>query len=59
VASRRGIDGLVAVKLDRIGRSIRNLIDVVNDLGGRGIDIVILVPGTSPAGQGKTAVTKP
>jgi DNA invertase Pin-like site-specific DNA recombinase len=47
-------DVLVAVKLDRIGRSIRNLIDVVNDLGGRGVDIVILdqnIDTTTPAGR--------
>lgn len=47
-------DVLVTVRLDRLGRSIRNLIDVVTDLGNRGIDIVILDQGidtTTAAGK--------
>lgn len=44
----------MAVKLDRIGRSIRNLIEVVNDLASRGVDIVILdqaIDTTTAAGK--------
>jgi DNA invertase Pin-like site-specific DNA recombinase len=47
-------DVLVCTKLDRIGRSVRNLTDVVTDLGKRGVDIVILDQGidtTTPAGK--------
>ena len=47
-------DVLVVVRLDRIGRSIRNLIDVVTMLGERGVDIVILDQGidtTTAAGK--------
>lgn len=35
-------DTLVAVKLDRIGRSLKNLIEVTNSLEKRGIDLVVL-----------------
>ena len=47
-------DVLVTVRLDRLGRSIRNLIDVVTMLGERGVDIVILDQGidtTTSAGK--------
>jgi DNA invertase Pin-like site-specific DNA recombinase len=47
-------DVLYVVKLDRMGRSIRNLIDVVTMLGERGVDIVILDQGidtTTAAGK--------
>jgi DNA invertase Pin-like site-specific DNA recombinase len=50
---RKG-DVLVAVKLDRIGRSIRNLIDVAEMLRERGVDLVILdqaIDTTTPAGR--------
>jgi DNA invertase Pin-like site-specific DNA recombinase len=35
-------DTLVCVKLDRIGRSVRNLVDLMAGLGQRGIDLVVL-----------------
>jgi DNA invertase Pin-like site-specific DNA recombinase len=41
---RRG-DVLVAVRLDRIGRSVRNLLDVAQDLQDRGVDLVLLDQG--------------
>lgn len=41
---RRG-DTLVAVRLDRIGRSIRNLLEVADDLEKRGINLVLLDQG--------------
>ncbi len=47
-------DTLVAVRLDRIGRSVKNLIDVVNTLAERGVDLVILDQGidtTTPVGR--------
>lgn len=47
-------DVLYVVKLDRMGRSIWNLIDVVTMLGERGVDIVILDQGidtTTAAGK--------
>ena len=47
-------DVLYVVKLDRMGRSIRNLIDVVTMLGERSVDIVILDQGidtTTAAGK--------
>lgn len=50
---RRG-DVLVVVRLDRIGRSVRNLIDVVTELGERGVDLMALdqaIDTTSPAGR--------
>jgi DNA invertase Pin-like site-specific DNA recombinase len=50
---RKG-DVLVITKLDRIGRSLINLIDVVNLLGSRGVDLVVLDQGidtTTPNGK--------
>jgi DNA invertase Pin-like site-specific DNA recombinase len=47
-------DTLVCVKLDRIGRSVRNLVDVVADLGKRGVDLVVLdqaIDTTTPGGR--------
>ena len=41
---RRG-DVLVAVRLDRIGRSVRDLLDVAQDLQDRGVDLVLLDQG--------------
>lgn len=35
-------DTLVAVKLDRVGRSVRNLIDVSQDLDARGVSLKML-----------------
>lgn len=35
-------DTLVAVRLDRLGRSLTNLIEVVQQLAGRGVDLVVL-----------------
>lgn len=50
---RRG-DELVVTKLDRMGRSVRHLIDVVGVLGERGVELVVLAQGidtTSPGGR--------
>jgi DNA invertase Pin-like site-specific DNA recombinase len=50
----RAGDQLVAVRLDRIGRSVRNLIDVAADLQERGVDLVCLdqpIDTTSPQGK--------
>ncbi len=50
----RAGDVLVTVRLDRIGRSLSNLIDVMNGLGERGIDLKVLdqpVDTTTPAGR--------
>jgi DNA invertase Pin-like site-specific DNA recombinase len=47
-------DTLACVKLDRIGRSVRNLVDVVADLGKRGVDLVVLdqaIDTTTPGGR--------
>jgi DNA invertase Pin-like site-specific DNA recombinase len=47
-------DALVTVRLDRIGRSVANLIDVANRLKERGVDLVCLdqpVDTTSPMGK--------
>ena len=47
-------DTLVATKLDRIGRSVRNLMDVSSLLRGRGVDLVCLdqpIDTTSPQGK--------
>jgi DNA invertase Pin-like site-specific DNA recombinase len=35
-------DTLICTKLDRIGRSVRNLVEVVADLGKRGVDLQVL-----------------
>lgn len=35
-------DTLVAVRLDRLGRSLKNLIEVVQQLADRGVDLVVL-----------------
>lgn len=50
---RRG-DVLVVTKLDRVGRSLINLIDTVNLLGERGADLVVLdqaIDTTTPNGK--------
>jgi DNA invertase Pin-like site-specific DNA recombinase len=50
----RAGDVLVCVRLDRIGRSVRHLLDVVTDLGNRGVDLVALdqaIDTTTAAGR--------
>jgi DNA invertase Pin-like site-specific DNA recombinase len=47
-------DVLKATKLDRIGRSLVNIVDVANLLHGRGVDLVMLdqpIDTTSPYGE--------
>jgi DNA invertase Pin-like site-specific DNA recombinase len=47
-------DALVVVKLDRIGRSVGNLIEVVGELAGRGVDLIVLdqaIDTSTPAGR--------
>jgi DNA invertase Pin-like site-specific DNA recombinase len=47
-------DVLVVVRLDRIGRSVKNLIDVVTDLAALDADLVVLdqaIDTTTPAGK--------
>jgi DNA invertase Pin-like site-specific DNA recombinase len=54
LAYLRDGDTLVTVRLDRIGRSVRNLIDVIEELRGRNIGLTILDQGidtTTPAGE--------
>jgi DNA invertase Pin-like site-specific DNA recombinase len=43
-ANRKG-DQLVITKLDRLGRSLENLIDLSKDLQTRGVDLVVLDQG--------------
>lgn len=50
----RAGDVLVVVRLDRVGRSVRNLIDVVNDLASKGVDLLVLdqaLDTATPAGK--------
>lgn len=50
----RAGDVLTIVRLDRIGRSVRNLIDVLNDLAERGADLRVLdqaIDTTTPSGK--------
>jgi DNA invertase Pin-like site-specific DNA recombinase len=51
MANRPG-DELVITRLDRLGRSLPDLIDIVNRLGGRGVNLVVLEQGidTTTAG---------
>jgi len=54
LAYLRDGDVLVITKLDRLGRSVRNLIDEVAGLGERGVDLVVLHQGidtTTPGGK--------
>lgn len=47
-------DTLVTVRLDRLGRSLKHLIEVVQLLGGRGVDLVVLdqsIDTTTPASR--------
>ncbi|MCU1670871.1 MAG: site-specific recombinase, invertase Pin, partial [Blastococcus sp.] len=47
-------DTLVITKLDRLGRSVKNLVDQVLDLGTRNVDLVVISQGidtTTPAGK--------
>ena len=43
---RRG-DVLYVTRLDRMGRSVRHLVEVVNELAGRGVDLVVTEQGLS------------
>jgi len=50
----RAGDELVVTRLDRVGRSVAHLIEVVSELGGRGVELVVLDQGidtTSPGGR--------
>ena len=50
----RAGDVLVIVRLDRVGRSVKNLIEVVNSLAARGVDLLVLdqaIDTTTPAGK--------
>jgi DNA invertase Pin-like site-specific DNA recombinase len=50
----RAGDVLVIVRLDRIGRSVKNLIEVVNGLGSRAVDLQVLdqaIDTTTPGGR--------
>jgi len=54
LAQLRKGDVLMFTKLDRIGRSVQHLLDVVNLLGERGVDLVALdqpIDTVSPAGR--------
>jgi DNA invertase Pin-like site-specific DNA recombinase len=42
LASLRKGDKLVVVRLDRVGRSVKNLIEVVDELKKRGVDLKVL-----------------
>jgi DNA invertase Pin-like site-specific DNA recombinase len=47
-------DALVVTKIDRIGRSVGNLVQAVSDLGRRGVDLIVLdqaIDTTTPAGR--------
>ncbi|MFG2632132.1 recombinase family protein [Streptomyces sp. NPDC048473] len=44
LVAREG-DQLVVTKLDRLGRSLENLIDLAKDLQARGVDLVVLDQG--------------
>jgi hypothetical protein len=46
-ALREG-DTLVVWKLDRLGRSLRHLVNVVHDLASRGIGVVMVLQSTRP-----------
>lgn len=44
----------MVTRLDRVGRSVTHLIEVVSELGGRGVELVVLDQGidtTSPGGR--------
>lgn len=50
----RSGDSLVITKLDRLGRSLRHLMDLAEDLGKRNVDLVVLHQGidtTTPGGR--------
>jgi DNA invertase Pin-like site-specific DNA recombinase len=50
----RAGDAVVVWRLDRLGRSLRNLIDLVQDLDGRGVGFVSLtesIDTTTPGGR--------
>jgi DNA invertase Pin-like site-specific DNA recombinase len=41
-------DALVVTKLDRMGRSVRHLIDVVGELDRAGVELVVLARASTP-----------
>ena len=50
---RRG-DTLIITRLDRLGRSVSNLVALVKDLGERGVDLIVLTQGidtSTPGGK--------
>ena len=44
---------LVVTELDRMGRSVRHLIDVVGEFGERGVELVVLDQGIDTTGPGR------
>jgi DNA invertase Pin-like site-specific DNA recombinase len=54
LAYLRSGDTLVITRLDRLGRSVQNLVELVSGLGERGVELVVLTQGidtTTPAGK--------
>ncbi len=54
LAKLRSGDTLVITRLDRLGRSVQNLIELVNRLGKMGVDLLVTTQGldtTTPGGK--------
>lgn len=54
LAKLRKGDALVITRLDRLGRSVQNLIEMVNRLGEMGVDLLVTTQGldtTTPGGK--------
>jgi DNA invertase Pin-like site-specific DNA recombinase len=52
LAQLRKGDTLVITRLDRLGRSVSNLVELVNKLGEMGVDLVVLTQGIDTASAG-------
>ncbi|MDH6238509.1 recombinase family protein [Cryobacterium sp. CG_9.6] len=58
LSANRAGDQIVVTKLDRLGRSLENLIELSNTLQARGVDLVILDQGIPAVDEFRTRIRR-